>query len=207
MKKTLFNIDSQEKQRILEMHQNATNRLYLNEQEVTKQIPTPKPVDNSNLKISYRILEKSIWPLIQNSIAIPGIANNKPNGIISWTYPLGVNEITQVYTNNILDTKKLSEYDIKFMERLDIALKDSKWLTERVNESNTLIERNKNQISQFQTFIMNNIEDKSLVKDNGSGGQFNDGQFGVITLIAFIKYKMQTLNNLDSRYLKSSNLI
>jgi hypothetical protein len=208
MKKTLFNIDSQEKQRILEMHQNATNRLYLNEQEVTKQTPTPKPVDDSDIKISYRNLEKSIWPLIHNRIAIVGTRVSQGDaGIISWTYPKDKKDTISVYTDGKLDDTKKDIYDIEFKTRLDQASKDDTWLNETINVLSENLIRLVKDIKPFQTYIMDNIKNKDLVKDNGSGGVFNDGNFGVVTLKAFLNFKMQSLNNQDSRYLIANKFI
>lgn len=202
MKKTLFNIDSQEKQRILEMHQNATNRLYLNEQEVTKQTPTPKPIDNKTLSDSYGKITRIAWPLIHNKIAITGTMGSQgETGLISWTYPKDTKDTISVYTNGVLDNTKKTTYDEEFMKRLNTALNDTNWLNDRVSEINNSLINIKDDITPFQTYIMNNIKNKDLVKDNGSGGEFNDGQFGIVTLKAFINYVMQKLNNLDSEYL------
>ncbi len=190
------------------MHQNATNRLDLNEQEVTKQTPTPKPVKNSNLESSYRTLEKSIWPLIHNRIAITGDRGKQGEaGIISWVYPKDKKGTISVYTNGVIDETKKNIYDIEFKNRLDQASNDDTWLNETINVIGNKLQDLEDDITSFQTYIMNNIKNKNLVKDNGSGGIFNDGNFGIVTLRAFLNFKMQLLNNQDSRYLITYNLI
>ncbi len=207
MKKTLFNIDSQEKQRILEMHQNATNRLYLNEQEVTKQTPTPKPVDNNKLRNDYLSVMRQIWFIIRNNIVIAGEDIGGQTGIYEWQYPIGTTEPPtklHKFDGSLVDQSSIDQYDKLFNEKLNNASEDNNWLNKVAKIANNKLSSDDNlqKNINFQTFIMNNIQDKSLVINNGTKGQpFNDGVFYSVTLKAAIKFKLQN-GYRDSEWIK-----
>ena len=156
--------------------------------------PVKPAVNNPNLLTDYNTVMASVWYEVRNNIVIGGMVNGKSNGIMQWTYPVGNNEPkVNLHTQNggVADQAILDNYNNAFNEKLKVASNDTAWLTKIAGLCNNK-NKDKNKNINFQTYILNNIQDKSLVKNNGTEGQpFNDGVFYAITLKAAINFRLQ----------------
>jgi hypothetical protein len=167
-------------------------------------------VNISALKPDYDEAMKSVWYEIRNNIVHGGSAGGKNTGVMTWQYP-AVDKENPIQLHkpdgSIVDQATLDAYDTLFNQKLDAASNDNTWLTKVAKlafAKNTDKTKNKN----FQTYLMSLIKDehKSLVKDNGSGGPFNDGVFYAVTMKAAIKYRLDQ-GYKDSAYMIKNRLI
>ena len=163
---------------------------------------TPAVAPNQYLK-EYQQAMSTIWPLIRNKIVINGViaGTNKPSGTVEWVYPAGTSEPKvnlHIANGQIADQSVLKGYDTLFNQKLNSLSEDTAALSELGGKA-MAANPNKDLNKKFQTYLMSNITDKTLVKDNGEGGPFNDGVFHAITLKAAIKQKLQN-NYSDSSW-------
>jgi len=155
---------------------------------------TPATPNNTSLVNDYSTVLKSVWYDIRNNIVFGGNVIGKSNGVMQWKYPTGTKEQpTQLHKpdGSIVDQAILDNYNKMFNDKLKLAVNDNTWLepiATSANEKNT----NKQQNINFQTYIMNNIVNKNLVRNNGTEGKaFNDGTFYIVTLKALINYRLE----------------
>ena len=151
---------------------------------------------------------RSVWYEIRNNIVFGGSSGGKNTGVMTWQYPVVDKENPiQLHKQDgsIVDNATLDAYDTLFNQKLEEASNDITWLTKVAKlafAKNTDKTKNKN----FQTYLMSLIKDKSLVKDNGNGGAFNDGVFYAVTMKAAIKYRLEQ-GYKDSAYMIKNRLI
>jgi hypothetical protein len=177
-----------------------------NKAAVTPAKPTVAP---NQYEKEYQQAMATIWPLIRYKIVINGViaGTNKPSGFVQWVYPAGTSEPKiDLHTKSnkigddgkIADQSVLKSYDALFNQKLNSLSEDTAALSELGSKAMSA-NPNKKLNQKFQTYIMANITDKTLVKDNGEGGPFNDGIFHAVTLKAAIKLKLQN-NYSDSSW-------
>jgi hypothetical protein len=169
----------------------------------------PNTATPAQLVVDYNLIHPISWTRIQENTANHGTTSGKVNGMMTWKYPTK-SAVTQGYplydANGKIDATKIAAYDKQYNIVLQQALADTTWCNMVISQINTS-QWTPSQIINFQTQIANNITNRALVASNGGGGAFNDGIYGVATLRAFATYRMQLLNNQDSRYLIAQKLI
>jgi hypothetical protein len=195
------------KQIILEANIKLSEQAPVANKTVTTPATPAKPtVDNANLQVDYNTVMASVWYEVRNNIVIGGQANGKSTGIMQWTYPVGNTEPkVQLHKQDgsVADQAVLDSYNKMFNDKLKLASNDNAWLTKIAGLSNSK-NKDKNKNINFQTYILNNIQDKSLVKNNGTEGQpFNDGVFYAITLKAAINFRLQN-GYRDTEWMKAN---
>jgi hypothetical protein len=175
---------------------------------VSNKAAVTPPTDVTAFKPDYDTAMVSIWYEVRNNIVIGGQTSGKSNGIMQWQYPTGTKEKpAQLHKpdGSIVDQTILDAYDALFNQKLNAASEDVAWLTKIAKAAfakNPDKVKNKN----FQTYLMTLIQDKSLVKDNGNGGPFNDGIFYAVTMKAAIKFRLQS-GYKDSAYMIGQKLL
>ena len=181
------------------------SKLKLSEQAVPLKVNAATPVE---LKTDFDLVSRTSWHMIQQNTATKATTSGTNNGKISWMYPKYVDQTPgfDTYENGTLDATKVAAYDKQYNIILQQALADTPWCNKIISLINPA-QWNQSQIINFQTQIANNITNKALVASNGGGGAFNDGTYGIVTLRAFATYKMQLMNNQDSKYLIAQKYI
>ena len=172
--------------------------------------PATPAVANPLLEKAYTDGIRTIWQVVRNGIVYGGrtAGTNKTNGIMSWVYPKGTKEApVKLYDERgqIVNQTILDAYDKLFNDKLSQATNDDGWLNEMGKAAFTAnpdIEKNK----LLQQYLVNTITDKNLVKDNGSGGAFVDGQFHSVTMKALINVRIQK-GYRDSGYMIGQKLL
>jgi hypothetical protein len=174
-----------------------------NKAAVTPAVAPAKPVvDLATLKPDYMAAMETIWFQVRNTIVFGGLTNGKSNGIMQWKYPEGTKEKpAQLHKpdGSVADQAILSAYDALFNQKLNALCEDAaklKTIADLAFAKNQTKAKNIN----FQTYLMTLIQDKTLVKDNGEGGPFNDGIFHAVTTKAAIKFRLEQ-NYRDSAYM------
>ena len=199
------------KQIILEANIKLSEQaLAANKAVVTPATPATPAVANPLLEKAYTDGIRTIWQVVRNGIVYGGrtAGTNKTNGIMSWVYPKGTKEApVKLYDERgqIVNQAILDAYDKLFNDKLSQATNDDGWLNEMGKAAFTAnpdIEKNK----LLQQYLVNTITDKNLVKDNGSGGAFVDGQFHSVTMKALINVRIQK-GYRDSGYMIGQKLL
>ena len=169
-------------------------------------VPAKPVVNDPNLQVDYNTVMASVWYEVRNNIVIGGMTSGKSNGIMQWTYPVGTTEpkvSLHLPNGTVAPQAILDNYNKLFNDKLKLASNDDAWLTKIAGLCNSKNKDKKKNVN-FQTYILNNIQDKSLVKNNGTEGKpFNDGTFYAITLKAALNFRIQN-NYRDTEWMKAN---
>ena len=153
----------------------------------------------------YNKYKDEMWIIPYSNLIVHQVPRHEKNSF-AYYYQTEPNQYRSVYpmwknlkvpAEWVAQSKQ--EFDSEFIKRYKILLNDRNWLLYIANQFNILFKTNVKTpsavVKNIQSYIKTQIQDKTLVKDNGTPGQaFEDGVWGVISTKAWLTHAIQTIS-------------